>query len=221
MGYNMGKDLFNSLAFGLCVVGLFTGALSVAKADSMAFTPPVLNSFGGEPTGNDGEFFTPTISIWVTALGYVNPGSSVGNEVGLYDVSTTTLLASTTITSSSTLSGSFLYQTIAPVLLTAGNEYAVSGLYTTGDGAIGYTADSGVGVASEITFDGYKYDSSSSLDLPTILYTPPIFGPNFEYVPVPEPTTMTIMIASALMLLPLKVSTVRMLRSSATRGQET
>ncbi|MGO8836034.1 MAG: hypothetical protein ACLQAH_05520 [Limisphaerales bacterium] len=215
----MKKTRYNSLAVSLCAVGLFTGILSVAKADTIAFTPPVLNSFGGEPTGNDGEFFTPTISIWVTALGYVSPGSSVGNEVGLYNVSTTTLLASTTITSSLTLSGSFLYQTIVPVLLTAGNEYAVSGLYTAGDGAIGYTADSGVGAAPEITFDGYEYDSNSSLDLPTISYTPPIFGPNFEYVPVPEPTMMKIIIVGALLLLPFKANTLRMPRSSATPGR--
>jgi len=215
----MNKNRCNSWAVGLCVVGLFIGILSVAKADTIAFTPPVLNSFGGEPTGNDGEFFTPTISIWVTALGYVSPGSSVGNEVGLYNVSTTTLLASTTITSSSTLSGSFLYQTITPVLLTAGNEYAVSGLYTAGDGAIGYTADSGIGAAPEITFDGYEYDSNSSLDLPTISYTPPIFGPNFEYVPVPEPTMMKIIIVGALLLLPFKAGTLRMPRSSATPGR--
>jgi len=198
----MVKSLLNSLATGLCAAGLFTDILSVAKADTIAFTPPVLNSFGGEPTGNDGEFFTPTISIWVTALGYVNPGSSIGNDVGLYDVSTTTLLASTTITSSSTLSGNFLYQTITPVLLTAGNDYAVSGLYTAGNGALGYTADSGVGAAPEITFDGYKYDSSSSLDLPTISYATPIFGPNFQYIPVPEPTTLTMIIAGAMLLLP-------------------
>src|SRR5208283_5058410 len=135
---------------GLCAVGLSTGILSVAKADTIAFTPPVLNSFGDEPTGNDGEFFTPTTSIWVTALGYINPGSSVGNEVGLYDVSTTTLLASAMITSSSMAAGGFLYEPIAPVLLTAGNEYAVAGLYTAGNGAIGYTADSGVGAAPDI-----------------------------------------------------------------------
>ncbi len=197
----MVKSPFNSLAVGLCAVGLFTGTLSAARADTTAFTPPVLNSFGGEPTGNDGMFFTPTISIWVTALGYVNPGSSVGNEVGLYGVSTATLLASITVTSSSTLSGNFLYQPIAPVLLTAGNEYAVAGLYTAGDDAIGYTADSGVGATPDITFDGYEYDSSSSLDLPTIPYATPIFGPNFQYVSVPEPRTMTIIIAGAFLLL--------------------
>jgi len=188
----MGKTHFNSLAAGLCAVGLSTGMLGVAQADIIAFTPLVLNSFGSEPTGNDGEFFTPTTTISVTALGYVIPGSSAGNAVGLYDVSTSTLLASATITSSSTASGSFLYNPITPVSLTAGVEYAVVGFYMAGNGAIGYTADSGVGAAPDITFDGYEYDNNSTLDLTTTSYTPPIFGPNFQYVvvSVPEPTTI-------------------------------
>ena len=189
---SMRKIRFNSWAAGLCAAGLSSGMLGVAQADIIAFTPPVLNSFGSEPTGNDGEFFTPTTTISVTALGYVIPGSSVGNAVGLYDVSASTLLASATITSSSTASGSFLYEPITPVSLTAGVEYAVVGLYTAGNGAIGYTADSGVGAAPDITFDGYKYDGNSTLDLTTISYTPPIFGPNFQYVvvSVPEPTAI-------------------------------
>jgi hypothetical protein len=187
----MKKTRFNRLSAGLCAASLFICMVSVAQAQTNAFTPPVLNSFGSEPTGNDGLFFTPTTAISVTALGYVEPGSSVGNAVGLYDISTSSLLTSVTVTSSSTLSGDFLYETISPVSLTAGNEYAVVGLYTAGNGAIGYIADSGVGAAPEITFDGYAYDNNSTLDLPTIGYAPPIFGPNFQYsvVPVPEPTT--------------------------------
>jgi hypothetical protein len=187
----MKKPRFNLVAAGLCIAGLFTGILNVAQAQTTAFTPPVLNAFGDEPTGNDGLFFTPTTAISVTALGYVIPGSIAGNAVGLYDVSTSTLLASSTITSSSILSGDFLYNLITPISLTAGNEYAVVGLYTAGNGAIGYTADSGVGAAPEITFDGYSYDNNGTLDLPTISYSPPIFGPNFQYTvtPVPEPTT--------------------------------
>jgi len=193
--------------------------LSVAQADNIAFSPLVLNSIGSEPTGNDGEFFTPTTPISVTALSYVEPGSSAGNPVGLYNVLTETLLASATITSSSTAAGGFLYEPITPVSLTAGVEYAVVGLYTAGNGAIGYTADSGVGAAPDITFDGYKYDNNSTLDLSTISYTTPIFGPNFEYVPVPEPTTMTIIIAGALLLLPFKASTLRMLRKRQMASQ--
>jgi len=214
---NTKKTHFNSLAVGLCAVGLFTGMLCVAQADTIAFTPTGLSSISGEPAGNDGLFFTPTTTISVTALGYVDPGSSAGNAVGLYDVLTSTLLASATITSSSTASGFFLYEPITPVTLTAGDEYAVAGLFTPDTGDIGYLSGS-AGAAPDIAFDGYEYDNNSTLDLPTTSYSPPIFGPNFQYdvVPVPEPTTMTIIIAGALLLLPFKAGIPRMLRQNRT-----
>jgi hypothetical protein len=188
--------------------------LSVAQADIIAFAPIDLLPISGEPQGSDGLFFTPTINIYVTALGFVDPGSRAGNAVGLYDVPTSTLLASAMVTSSSTASGFFLYAPISPVSLTAGHEYAVASFYTPGTGATGYTVGGSVGAAPGITFDGYKYDYNSTFDLPTISYLPSIFGPNFQYAvaPVPEPTTMTIIIAGALLLLPFRASTLRMPR---------
>jgi hypothetical protein len=205
------KKTRNSLAVGLCAVGLFTGMLSVAQADTIAFSPTL--SLNGAGVGNDGFFFTPTTAISVTELGYVDCGFSVGHDVGLYDVSTSTLLASATITGSSTLDSGFYYNLIAPVSLTAGNEYAVVGTQVEADH--NWTVDSLV-VAPEITFDGYFYDHNTTLDIPTIPYDTAYFGPNFQYaiVPAPEPTTMTVMIAGALLLLPFKAGAPRMLRQN-------
>jgi len=115
--------------------------------------------------------------------------------VGLYDVSTQDLLASTTVTVASTPSGDFLYQAISPVLLTPGTEYAVVGLYTAGSGDLGYLAPSGVGADPAINFVGYSYDLNTSLDLPTTSYLPAIFGPNFQFAPVPEPGSCGLMSA--------------------------
>ncbi len=167
-----------------------------SRADSQsAFTPPVLNAFGDEPTGNDGFFFTPTTALSVTALGYVYPGAASGNLVGLYDVSTSTLLASATITSASPSSGSFLFEAIHPITLVAGNEYAIVGLYTAGAGAVGYYADNGMGAAAQINFDAYLYDYNPSLDLPTVGFAPAIVGPNFQFSvqSVPEPGSVALM----------------------------
>jgi hypothetical protein len=194
------------LAVGLCATGLFTGM--AAQADIVAFAPPALNFVPSEGLGNDGLFFTPTVDISVTSLGYVQPGTTVGNPVGLYIVGSDTLLVSTLVNNSATLVNGFYYQSITPVTLTAGVEYAVVGNYS-GAPAQGFTADSGVGAAAEINFIGYEYDSNGSLDLPTIGWAPPIFGPNFEYTPVPEPTTI---ISGVLMLLPFGASTLRILR---------
>lgn len=165
---------------------------SVAYAQTPAFTPPVLNAFGNEPTGNDGEFFTLNSAIDVTALGYAIPSSPVGNQVGLFDVTTNTLLASSLLTNTSSTSGLFVYNMITPVFLNSADEYAVVGLYTANNGAVGYTADSGVGASPAINFVGYAYDNNAALDIPTESYVPPIFGPNFSYISVesaPEPSS--------------------------------
>src|ERR1017187_6167662 len=52
-----------------------------------------------------------------------------------------------------------------------------------------WTAGS-LGVAAEITFNGYFYDHNPTLDLPATPYGTAYFGPNFQYVVVPEPTSV-------------------------------
>jgi hypothetical protein len=177
----------------------------MAQSEIIAFSPTL--SLNGAGVGNDGFFFTPATAILVTELGYVDCGFSVGHDVGLYDVSTSTLLASTTVTGSSTLDSGFYYNLIVPVALTAGDEYAVVGTQVEADN--NWTADSLV-VAPDIMFDGYEYDKNTTLDLPAIPYDTPYFGPNFQYrvVSVPEPTTTALMIAGAL-LLPFKIGVLR------------
>ncbi len=83
--------------------------------------------------------------------------------------------------------------------MTAGDEYAVVGTQVEADS--NWTSDSLV-VAPDITFNGYLYDKNTTLDLPTIPYDTPYFGPNFQYdvVSVPEPAPLTVMLAGALLL---------------------
>jgi len=148
------------------------------------------------------------VNISVTALGYVAPGTSVGNEVGLYNMSGG-LITSASVNNLSTPINGFYYQSITPVTLTAGTEYVVDGFFNGGT-AVGFTADSGVGAAAYLTFNGYQYNENTFFSFPNSgPYSPPIFGPNFQYNVVPEPTTM---VAGALLLLPFGASTLRMLR---------
>ena len=203
---NMRKASFKSLATGLCAVGLFIGMLNVAQA-TIAFTPTGLSAVDNpEGVGNDGLFFTPNVNILVTALGYIAPQVG-GNQVGIFNVTANTLLVSTTVTTSDPMAGGFYYDSIAPLALTAGVQYAVVGLWLSPPN--GSNANGGVGAASEITFNGYKYNGNNYLSLPDTGYVPAIFGPNFQFSAVPEPTTM---VAGALLLLPFGASTLRILR---------
>ena len=184
----MKKNCLGSFVVSLVTAILFICCLNETKADTIAFAPTGLSLIPGEPAGNDGLFFTPTVNISVTELGYVDCGFTVGHPVGLYDVTASILLASTTITGSSTLTSNFRYNLITPITLTAGHQYAIVGTFTPGTGPDrGYQAVSD-GAATQITFQGYKYDTSSTLNLPTTSYPSSIFGPDFQYIiPVPEP----------------------------------
>jgi hypothetical protein len=184
---NMKRYSLRLLATGLCAVGLFMGMSNVTQA-AIAFNP-TLTAFGSEPNGNDGLFFTVNATISVTSLGYVDPGTVAGNAVGLYDVTTSTLLGSATVTSLDPLTSSFHYSSITPITLTPGDTYAVVGYY--GDStAVGYDAPN-AGAAPQINYLYYAYDHNGSLDIPTTTDFPtPIFGANFQFSVVPEPTTM-------------------------------
>jgi hypothetical protein len=212
----MKKTRFNLLAAGLCAAGLFAGMLSVAQA-SVAFAPSGSSIVPGEPSGNDALFFTPNVNITVTALGYYD-GVTYAHGVGLYEVTSVVgnptdysgtvsgVSGATTLTSitgnllaSSSINGSggslvnnFYYNPITPVTLVAGQLYAVDGYYA-GPPDLGVYATGGVGADPSITFDYYLWDfAGSGPDLPLNTYSTPILGPNFQFVAVPEPTTISL-----------------------------
>jgi hypothetical protein len=172
----MNKYFRNLGVVVLCGIGISTGSKCLAQGDITAFTPTDMTPNAGG-VGNDGLLFTPTTDISVTSLGYV-AGFSVGHDVGLYDVSTSTLLASTTITDFSTPSGGFFYNLITPVSLTAGHEYAVVGNFPTLGDPNYQVPYASMGAAAEITFNGYLYD-----------YSPPWICPQFH---MPPPTSAPI-----------------------------
>ena len=143
-------------------VAASVGFWASVHADTIAFTPSGQEIVPGEPSGNDALFFTPTVDITVTALGYYD-GVTYPHGVGLYEVtsvvgnptdysgSVSGVSGATTLTSISgtqlaytsiapgvgSLVNGFRYNDIAPVTLLAGQLYAIDGYY-------GGTPDKGV-----------------------------------------------------------------------------
>jgi hypothetical protein len=180
-------------AHRLLAVGTLLAGGASASAAFTAFDPTGRVFTNGQ--GNDGLYFTPTVPITVSTLGYYNCGFSESHQVALFDVTTQTMLIETTITGTSALSNGFRYESIAPLNLNAGQEYAVVGLN-------GYTTNTDTAVLANavnndpaITFNGYFYNYDQTLTFPTIAYATPILGPNFQFTDtvssanasVPEP----------------------------------
>ena len=157
--------------------------------------------------GTVGWTFKPLTSISVTALGgfaYNLPSGSTC--IGLW-ASGGTLLASNTVTSSSTLIDQSFYEAITPVALTQNQTYYLGEFSTLGpiesvvvdpgDGApFGYAITD-----PEIQLGNVAYEANSDFGFPSVVDGSPnsaIIAPNFEFQPVPEPSTIWLVYAGLL-----------------------
>lgn len=128
--------------------------------------------------------FTTIQDISVTHLGFYDDllnGLSQAHDVGIFDINSQALLASTTVSNSDPLSGFFRYNQLSdPLNLSANNTYRIAGV----TGSENYTwAPVGYTVDPAIVFNNSIYTSSGSLVYPTVTdnITNGYFGPNFEF----------------------------------------
>ena len=180
---------------------LYMAMVGAAKATTIA-----LQGFSGGSSfpafnGTDqtlGWSFTPTSNISVTELGFWDstPGTPLGqtHQVGLWTTGGT-LLASTTIQTTSPLFGEFRFEAITSVALTAGISYLIGATYYGPFLDIYRSSASSITMASEITFNGAaRSGSSSGFAAPTTVTAGNgRFGPNFEFTntsAVPEPASL-------------------------------
>src|SRR5262249_9195010 len=149
-----------------------------------------------------GWFFTPTVNIVVTDLGYYDhgaPGLSSVHQVGIF-LANGTPVVNTTIPSGAaasfvagTVDGTRLVS-IIPTLLTGVTQYYIEAdnngtdQFAFGTGAVTF--------ASVITWNGFG-DSNSNSIFGTVSNNgglPGNLGPNFQFNGVPEPGSLVLML---------------------------
>jgi len=116
-----------ALAFGLCALP------ATSLASSVGWEFATLDNEHTPASWDFGEVFTVNQNIFVDFLGYYLPstGMTASHEVALYD-SLGNQLAHTVITSGSSFATDhFLFNTIAPIELFAGQTYVLQGLSST------------------------------------------------------------------------------------------
>jgi hypothetical protein len=170
-----------------------------AKADTAAweYTSPVTTLITPHSDFTFGVVFTANQNIWVDVLGYFDHGGITTNHaVGLYN-SSGTLIANTTINSSSTTEDNFAVNSITPVELFAGDTYVLEGVTNTAD----YYTNQVTGLTTylPITYDGANYQLiSGNLNFDTTVYPTtgglPVqyFGADFGGV-APEPSSLLLL----------------------------
>ena len=137
------------------------------SADSLALNPSgPLQSYNGNGE-IDGFAFSATSAVDVTAWIFAGPSLGLPGSgsfaVGLWTDSGT-LIASTFVTSADPSQNSFFFHSIAPVSLIAGQNYVVGAQM--GGGVMTYFGG-GYTMADGLEFLGNRWDSSSSLVMPT------------------------------------------------------
>lgn len=179
-------------------------ASALLTVSAFADTPGVSFTAPGSTINNTSGFslgyaFTTLSDTDVTALGYYdNGGLQEAHQVGLFD-GTGTLLASTTITGNGTQVGFFNFNSITPILLSAGSEYEVEG--TTGViddytfDTIGFTTEPTIGFVLDTFQPGNTLQFATNSTGITAAEGGGIFGANFETDSVavtPEPGSMVL-----------------------------
>ena len=203
----------------ICILSLMATALSAAAQGTEAMLnyaataplngSPVFSTIYSEINGPVGWTFQPAGNIDVTALGafaYLVPRN--GLDVGLWD-SSGNLLASELVTTTGTAVDQSFYESITPVLLDADQTYYVAAYSPSGPmSAIVVTptvAPNGYATMSpDIQLGEVAYSEGSGFSFPSTIDGEPdfaIIAPNFEFQPVPEPSTLCLLGGSMVGLL--------------------
>jgi hypothetical protein len=162
------------------------GALSAsgATAGTLAFTSSgsILDAGGANAPVNLGLVFTANSNSAVNALGFYFQNDLTGPEtVGLYN-SAGALLSSTIVPLSNAQVDGYVFQTITPVALSAGNQYTVVAFVGNNDWSYSSIAPN---QAAGVTYDYHNYLYSSSLQFTTQTASAAggpggtYYGPNF------------------------------------------
>jgi len=193
----------------LLMVGLTLSNAALATPEAWDFaSAPVGNPL--DPLNNGlgyslGELFVPTENMILDSLGYYANGGAGGfsesHPVAIYDASGD-LLVSTTINNSSNIVGHFAFNAVTPIVLLAGQTYVIDGY----SGVVDlYTwDDTGFQVYAPITLLG---DNEAIVGTPAVCgvscdiftstnlgfpFADGVWGANFGWDPVPEPTSLTL-----------------------------
>jgi hypothetical protein len=197
----MFTSTWRPLAAAAFLAASVVGAPASAQTGIVSFT--LGSSFTGFSTDETvGWSFSVAAGpgISVSSLGWwdATPADPLAAEhvVGLWSTAGA-LLASATVQTGDTLTGSFRYAALTtPVSLAGGTTYIIGGQDTIADGDNYASASTGLVMGAGITFlQAARTDAGAGFAFPSVLTANSggRFGPNFIYAPVPEPSTYLLM----------------------------
>lgn len=215
------KHQIHRRCFPLAVT-LAASMCECARADltAVAFEERLNWNTAGGGTVVQGWQFTALSALRVSTVGYwdwfngpddlgYHPGDGLQIEhtIGIWEVSNpTTPLVTATVPAGTVapLQSGFRYVSITPITLEAGREYVVGTEPTGPDNQVGEVNNPEfvLTVGPGIGFGGRRVGASPGLIFPGTYYPGSVgmFGANFSYTIIPEPTTLAFLGLGALVL---------------------
>ena len=179
--------------YRIAVAAAFTVVLSASANATTVFAPTGAIVFDHDPNKpvNLGNVFTPTANVLATSLGFYNPTNLVGGgeTVALYN-SAGSLLTQTFVNVLGNNAGHYSFGSIAPILLTAGQQYTVVNFV----GANAWAYGSVIATGATFNYDSYAYGPSLAFTTNTGGGGPAYLGPNLTVEAVPEPATWAMLL---------------------------
>ena len=162
------------------------------------------------------QFVVGPQSLSVAALGIWDSdedGLVMAHQLALWDASGA-LLGSTTIPAgtSTTKIGEFRYQLLlAPIVLTAGETFTIGSSYVTADPDLLRTAvPPGPTFSADIQFPASRYFLGQFAFPTDSVGGSPYAGPNFQYVVVPEPSSICVLILGIVAFIKVRTSAAKL-----------
>ena len=190
----------------LLAVFLITCCPIKTQADTVALSFTDAGGFAASPNYTFGWAFTLSNTVTLTELGVWDRSGTGLNDSHLVTLwtSTGTQAAQTTIPSgtSAPITDGFRYESITPVVLSAGS-YTIGAFFTSSSDTAA-TLCSTVTTAAGVTYDGSKATGGNGFpSFDSAGYGNGYFGPNFQFTTeaVPEPSTWAVGLLTAGLLL--------------------
>ena len=175
----------------VCTVLLFAG-VEQSRAGTLAleFTPGSTASIGAN--ASVGWSFTTKTAISITALDAFNVAAA-GSPVRLYNSGGSTLASATVLNTDPTVGAptSFFSHAISPVPLAAGTYFIAEDIVSSipfQASASGLTTDAAITYGAGVSAVGFGLKPTT--DFFGSPLNPGYFGPNFNFVAVPEPSSL-------------------------------
>ncbi|MEM8944197.1 MAG: DUF4082 domain-containing protein [Planctomycetota bacterium] len=178
-----------SFQFGVLALSLIIlSSRSMAGEPALTFTGGIVSDITNDTVV--GWRFTADAAVTVDALGMYDTdgdGFRTATEVGLWDINGA-LLATASVTSADPIDAGFRFSPIAPLRLTAGQDYVVAGTLNADTDGDNYVYNVQATTVSGITFVDSRAIDTSTLQFPTSFLgnRQGWFGGNISVVPEPN-----------------------------------